>query len=129
MTGTLTNIGDEATYTFTGSAGQQIFFNSLENTTYIYAILTDPYGNTSSAPTSLRQPRPLHADPGGYLYPDPLYPDNHTGSYDFVLDDTSAATTILDPNTVRPRPPRHRPLTTNLYQLSGTAGENLTFEV
>ena len=60
MSGTLTNLGDEATYTFTGSSGQTIYFNSLESTTYIYADLTEPerQSNLRLLP-ALRQPGPL----------------------------------------------------------------------
>src|SRR5262249_44457844 len=46
VTGTLTNPGDEATFTFTGSIGQQIQFNGLEPGSTQAATLHDPEGNT-----------------------------------------------------------------------------------
>ena len=45
VTGTITNPGDEATYTFAGSSGQLIEFNGLEPGAYIYATLVDPEGS------------------------------------------------------------------------------------
>ena len=45
VTGTITNPGDEATYTFIGSSGQLIEFNGLKPGSYIYATLDDPEGS------------------------------------------------------------------------------------
>ncbi len=45
-TGTIQNPGDSASYTFTGSAGQQVQFNGLTPGSSLYAVLTDPEGNT-----------------------------------------------------------------------------------
>ena len=45
VTGTLTNPGDEATYTFTGSIGQQVQFNGLQSGSSQLATLYDPEGN------------------------------------------------------------------------------------
>ena len=44
VTGTLTNPGDEATYTFTGSIGQKVQFNGLEPGSTQIAYLYDPQG-------------------------------------------------------------------------------------
>ena len=46
VTGTIINPGDQFSYTFTGSVGQQIYFDSRDATTGIDALLTSPYGNT-----------------------------------------------------------------------------------
>ena len=44
VTGTLTNPGDQAIYTFTGSIGQQVQFNGLEPGSTQIAYLYDPQG-------------------------------------------------------------------------------------
>ena len=49
VAGTITNPGDEATYSFTGSSGQLIEFNGLKPSLYIYATLVDPEGSRYSA--------------------------------------------------------------------------------
>ena len=42
VTGTIANPGDEATYTFTGSPGQEIYYDGLASASGIQATLTDP---------------------------------------------------------------------------------------
>ena len=56
VTGTLTNPGDEASYTFTGTAGQNLFFDGLSASSGIDAELLDPSGgevfNVAASPTT-----------------------------------------------------------------------------
>ena len=42
VTGTLTNPGDQATYTFTGSPGQDVFFDGLSGAPGLVAALRNP---------------------------------------------------------------------------------------
>ncbi len=130
VSGTLTNLGDEASYTFTGSPGQTIYFDSLESSTYIYATLTGPYGNqvfASYLPYGDEGPFTLN-QAGTYTLT--LSTQNtYTGNYDFTLDDTSKATTIaLTPGSGTPESGTLATgLTTNLYQFTGTKGELVYF--
>ena len=94
VTGSLTNPGDEATYTFTGSIGQQVQFNGLETGSYQLATLYDPQGTevfsvylqSNGGPYTL-------TTPGTYslvLTTDGTY----TGNYDFRLLDLFSETKL-----------------------------------
>ena len=130
VSGTLTNLGDEASYTFTGSPGQTVYFNSLESSTYIYATLTSPYGYqvfASYLPYGDEGPYTLN-QAGTYTLT--LSTENtYTGNYEFTLDDTSKATTIaLTPGSgTSESGTLATGLTTNLYQFTGTKGELVYF--
>ena len=94
VTGTLTNPGDEAIYTFTGSIGQQIQFNGLELGSSQVATLYDPEG-TSLFDSSLGNdygPYTL-TTPGAYKL---VITTNglNTGSYDFSLLDLQSVTKL-----------------------------------
>ena len=134
VTGTITNPGDSATYTFTGSAGQRIYYDglALASLPVSSAELTNPYGtglfNNSSS-----------ADEGPYTltysgtYTLTIYSYSNTaatGAYAFTLDDASKATTIaLTPGSgTTESGTLATGLSTNLYQFTGTAGQSLYFE-
>ena len=67
VTGTIANPGDSHTYTFTGTAGQRLYYDGLASASYyLFANLTDPYGNHCSttrppAPTTAPSPCPIRA--------------------------------------------------------------------
>ena len=135
VTGMIANPGDEATYTFTGSAGQRIYFDNLGFATGINASLTGPSGNTifypyyyngigdaDQGPFTLTQPGTYTLTILGYYYG---Y-NGATGSYDFKLSDTSTVPTITTDTVVSGT--LATGITTDLYQLSGTAGEQVYFQ-
>ena len=126
-TGTLVNVGDEASYTFTGTAGQTIWFDGREATSGIYAELTDPYGNNVFNQYMGYDDGPFTLSQAG-TYTLTVYGSSnaYTGGYDFVLDDTSTATSVT-PGTVVTGTLASG-LATNLYQFSGTAGQSVYFE-
>ena len=127
VTGTLTNPGDQATYTFTGTGGQRIYFDSRDATTYVAAELTAPNGgNVFDDYFSSGDEGPYILNQAG-TYTLTVYANyGYTGAYDFSLDDTSKATALttgtLTNGTLATG------LTTNLYQFSGTAGQRIYFD-
>ena len=133
VTGTFTNPGDLATYTFTGSAGQTLFFNGQSSVQGTIAELIEPSGNElfeqyigynyyiydNYGPFTL-------SEPGTYeliISND----DGDSGAYKFSLDDTSSATTIA----VAPGPGTPvtgaiaSGLSVSMYSFSGTSGEQV----
>ena len=91
VTGTLTNPGDEATYTFTGSIGQQVQFNGLQIGSSQLVTLYDPEG-IGVFSTSLQ------SDGGPYTLAMPgLYRlvlttnGPNAGNYDFRLLDLASS--------------------------------------
>ena len=94
MTGTLTNPGDEAIYTFTGSIGQKVQFNGLEPGSLQIAYLYDPLGTDvfDSYLESNAGPYTL-TTPGTYKL---VITTNglNTGSYDFQLLDLQSETKL-----------------------------------
>ena len=129
--GTITNPGDEATYTFTGSPGQRVYFNSLGLPSDVFAQLTDPYGNQVFYNASSNAGPYTLAYQGTYsLTVYSYYTTRGTGNYAFSLDDISAATPItLTSGKGTPVPGTLATgLSANLYQFSGTAGQSLYFE-
>ncbi len=130
VSGTLANLGDEASYTFTGSPGQTVYLDSLESSTYIYATLTGPFGNqvfASYLPYGDQGPFTLNQAGTYTLTLSTL--NSYTGNYDFTLDDTSKATAIaLTPGSgTSESGTLTTGLTTNLYQFTGTKGELVYF--
>ena len=84
VTGSLTNPGDESSFTFTGSMGERIYFDSRDQTPGIDAILTDPYGTAvfNNAFSVNEGPFTLSYD-GTYtltVYPTPATPALMTSS-------------------------------------------------
>ncbi len=131
--GTIANPGDEATYTFTGSAGQRIFVNGFAaSISGLDAMLTDPYGNTifNSSASSNGGPYTLTV-PGTYTLT--VYSSGTTratGSYDVVVEDvaTAAPITLTAGSGATVSGTLATGLTANLYSISGTAGERIYLE-
>ena len=131
--GTITNPGDEATYTFTGSAGQRIFVDgSGASISNLNAILTDPYGTTIFNSNAASDVGPFTLNLAG-TYTLTVYSNSTaraTGNYNLVVEDAATATgitltpgagTVVSGNLTTGT-------TTNLYQFSGTANERIFFQ-
>ena len=126
VSGTLTNPGDEASYTFTGTAGQNLFFDGLSASSGIDAYLYNPSGSeilltaasSDSGPFTLSQP-------GTYKLT--IYGSGvSTGNYDFRLLDTSAQT-LTPTSTPTTVSGTITPGTgANIYRIAGTAGQKIT---
>ena len=133
VNGTIANPGDSHTYTFTGTAGQRLYYNALaSSSTYVFAELTDPYGNAffNTSASSNEGPYTLSYS-GTYTLTIYSYANQRaTGAYAFTLDDASTATNIaLTPGSgTTETGTLATGLSTNLYQFSGTAGQSLYFE-
>ena len=137
MSGTLANPGDEATYIFTGTVGQTLYFDGLDSFYGTQAVLTDPNGNQvfshyiadDSNTDNNYGPFTLSVT-GTYS----LTINNSAqtfGFYNFVLDDTATATPInLTAGSGTPETSQTLTygLSDNVYQISGTAGERLYFQ-
>ncbi len=129
VTGTISNPGDHATYTFTGAAGQILYFNALASAAGSDAQLFGPGGNQifnqqygNDGPFTL-------SVPGTYT----LILSNSngaTGSVSFDLEDAAAATTLaLTQGSGTPRSDAiSAGLSANIYQFSGTSGERVYFQ-
>ena len=133
VSGTIANPGDEATYTFTGSPGQRIYFNSLASPTYyVFAQLTDPNGNSIFNNSEEYNEGPYTLTYAG-TYTLTVYSygtQRGTGNYSFALDDVTSPTSsvALTPGAGTTVSGTLSGLGTNFYQLSGTAGERLYFQ-
>ena len=130
--GTIANPGDSHTYTFTGTAGQRLYYNALaSSSTYVFAELTDPYGNAffNTSASSDEGPYTLSYS-GTYTLTIYSYANQRaTGAYAFSLDDASTATSItLTPGSgTTETGTLATGLTTNLYQFTGTKVELVYF--
>ena len=93
VSGTIANPGDEAAYTFTGSPGQRIYFNSLASPTYyVFAQLTDPNGNSIFNNSEEYNEGPYTLTYAG-TYTLTVYSygtQRGTGNYSFALDDVTS---------------------------------------
>ena len=135
--GTIVNPGDSQSYTFTGTAGQQIYYDGLASaSSSLYAELTDPFGNfLFSSVASSRDEGPFTLT---YSGPYTLTIDSDqtffspevTGAYGFTLYETSAtpAITLTAGTGAMENSTLTTGLSTNLYQFIGTAGERVYFE-
>ena len=126
--GTISQLGEQDTYTFTGTAGQLLYFDSLANsstTNYIRTTLYSPSGATNnlgyyaysdSSPFILTETGTykLVIDSNGY-----------TGAYNFQLLDLATSPVITLGN--KTNGVLTGGLATNTYQLSGKAGQRLQF--
>ncbi len=133
VSGTITNPGDAATYTFTGTAGQRIYYDGLASgSPYIFAELTDPYGNIFFEDSSSYDEGPYTLTSSGTYTLTILSYSTYrgTGAYAFTLYDTSTAPTIAltSGSGTTESGTLATGLSTNLYQFSGTAGQSLYFE-
>lgn len=119
---------EEDNYTFTGTAGQRLFFDGISNDSNynINALLVSPSGEqtyniystySDSSPFSL-------SESGTYkLIIDAT--GNTTGNYSFRLLDLAAATPLTLNTAINQTVPEKQ---TDLYQFSGTAGEHLLID-
>ncbi|BCL35091.1 Ig-like domain-containing protein [Nostoc sp. MS1] len=129
VTSTISQVGETDEYTFTGTAGQRLYYDALinNNASTIYAQLISPSGQQvfyNGDADSDRTPFTL-TETGTYRLVIDGYFDN-TGDYSFRLIDASAVTPVtLDTtitNTLTPG------LATNIYRINGTAGQKLFFD-
>ena len=128
--GTITNPGDEASFTFTGAIGQSLFFAGLDSASVAYAQVESPSGqvifssetNQSGGHFQLTQPGTYTVVVQGS--------GTATGAFNFELGDDSLAPTLtLVPGSGTTESDAIATgLSTNLYQISGTAGESLYFQ-
>ena len=129
VSGTIANPGDEATYTFTGTAGQTLYFSALESAAGTEAELVAPGGNQIFN-TSYSNQGPFTLSVSGTYT---LYLSNQngtTGPFSFILDDAAEATSIsmtagsgtLESSAISTG------LSASIFQFSGTAGEQVYLE-
>ena len=126
VTGTIANPGDQATYTFKGTAGQTLYFNALASAAGSDAQLFGPGGNQifnqeygNDGPFTL-------SVPGTYT----LILSNAngaTGSFGFDVEDAANATalTLSQGSGTTQGDSIPTGLSANIYQFSGTAGERV----
>ena len=124
VTGTIANPGDAATYTFTGSAGQELFFNGLGTDASISAVLTDPDGNTIFSTGAGSDAGPYTLSSSG-TYTLTIGGNGSTGVYDFRLSDTATATPIATGSVVSGSIATGT--AADLYVIDGAAGERIHF--
>ncbi len=129
VTSTISQSGEQDTYTFTGVAGQRLYYDGLSNntTSTIYSQLISPSGQTiffNGDADSNRAPVTL-AEVGTYK----LVVDGNgadTGNYSFNLIDVGAASLLsLNANISGTLDPG---LKTLIYRINGTAGQKLKFD-
>ena len=79
ITGTIANPGDEASYTFTGAAGQRIFVDGLGANQQLEFDSDRPARQHDIQHQRRRRHRPLHPDRAGYLHADGLQQQHQPG--------------------------------------------------
>ena len=130
VTGTIANPGDEANYTFTGAAGQTLYFSGLDSTQIAYAQLLDPTGqDIFSSPTDQSAGHFTLTDDGTYTLAI-TGTGSATGAFNFELEDDSLAPSLAleaDTGTLQSGA-ISTGLSTSLYQISGTSGEAIYFQ-
>ena len=129
VSNTIDEVGEEDVYTFTGTAGQQLYFDSLETdfSDTINARLVSPSGVVlfnNFNPESDLQLFTLVEDGVYQLIIDS---NGDTGDYNFQLLDAANATdvsidTVIDGATLSPG------RETDLYRFTGSAGQELFFD-
>jgi large repetitive protein len=127
VTGEIALPGERDSYTFTATAGQQLYYDALDSDfDGINVQLLGPGGNSlfSQNSDSNRQPFFL-SEPGTYR----LIFDGSgatTGNYSFRLLDTAAAGTLTLDTTIDGA--LNPAVETDLYRFTGTAGQRLYFD-
>ncbi len=139
VSGTIKNPGDQAIYTFQGTAGQTLYLNNLGLANGLSYTIYDPAGNDSFLDSS-----GITSDFGPVQL-------QLTGTYQIVINGSGADTgnysfRLLDPSQQSQPDPQASTITlasgqstsvsgtlstgleTNLYTFSGTAGERLYFQ-
>ena len=135
VSGTIVDPGDEAVYTFSGLAGQRVYFDNLGFADGLSASLTGPAGYTAfndyyGIGDSDQGPYTLPATGtyalivvGSYDY---YGVTAATGGYSFDLSDIATAPAM--PTGTAIGGTLAGGLSTDLYQFSGTAGERIFFQ-
>jgi hypothetical protein len=122
---TLANPGDQQTYTFTGTAGQSLFYDGLSADGGLNAQLVDTFGNVVGVNTAPQNDQgPFTLTQSGTYRLVISGSGASVGAFSFRVLNLSAATTLpldgsttsgtLDPGT-----------STNLYRFTGSAGERI----
>ena len=124
--GTLANPGDQAVYTFAGTQGERIFFNSLVADVGGSDVqLFDPYGNQVFSVNWGNDQGPLDLEYSGTYRLVFSLSGSATGSYGFrVLDAATQPVLTLGSTqngTLNPG------VNADIYQINGTQGQRLLF--
>jgi hypothetical protein len=96
-TGSLTEVGEEDWFTFTGTAGQRLYFDPLDNDDDSYSLTAhfyDPLGNAVFSTDAETDFGPFTLSSGGTCLLRIKHSTDGTGSYAFRLLDTASATTL-----------------------------------
>ncbi|QLE56855.1 Ig-like domain-containing protein [Nostoc sp. TCL26-01] len=127
ITGNLAEPGDDEVYTFTGTAGQRILFDGLDNNfTSIYTQLQSPSGISLGNYYYYNDSQPFTLTETGTYRATVRSSNNATGNYSFQLLDASAAPTITLGTTVTDT--LTPGLATEVYRINGIAGQRLFFD-
>ena len=127
VSGNITEAGEQDTYTFTGSVGQQLFFDALVGNSNIKARLYAPSG-------VLILDKDTNSDWGAFNLGEAgtyrLVIDANgdtTGNYGFVLGDRRQAPVVTLGNAITGQLEQGNQV--KLYQINGKAGQQLNFDL
>ena len=125
--GTIANPGDGASFTFTGAIGQSLFFAGLDSSPVAYAQLESPSGQVIFSSETNQSGGHFQLTQAGTYTVAVKGSGTATGAFNFELEDDSLAPTLtLVPGSGTTESDAIATgLATNLYQISGTAGEAL----
>jgi hypothetical protein len=126
VTGGIGEAGEEDVFTFTGTIGQRLYFDSLDDAFGATIQLFDPTGDNIRNFTSSFDSDPFILNESG-TYRLTVNPSaNNTGNYNFRLLDLASATNLtLDTQVDATLNPGRE---TDLYQFTATAGQRLYFD-
>ncbi|MEC4895478.1 MAG: putative Ig domain-containing protein, partial [Oscillatoria sp. PMC 1051.18] len=119
----ITTLGEQHNYTFTGSVGQQLYFNAVAGDNNLTAILRNPSGNIVWSGTTADDSIPIILTSDGSYELNIDGKNDATGSYDFKLLTAAAPLSFSSPTNGSISAQE-----TALYQFNGTAGQQLSFE-
>ncbi|MBE9061109.1 Ig-like domain-containing protein [cf. Phormidesmis sp. LEGE 11477] len=118
--------GEDQIFTFTGTAGQRIFFDGTDSTFGINARLLSPSGASVSSLSTASDSNPISLLESGTYQWVITGSGNTTGDYSFrVFDLTTADTLTLDTDVNGTLDPGS---SAALYQFEGIAGQQLFFD-
>ncbi|WP_094583979.1 Calx-beta domain-containing protein [Synechococcus sp. BO 8801] len=130
VSGSITELGEQDIYTFSGTAGQRLFFDAtVNNTRSILATLRSPSGTSLSFLDADSDGTLITlTEPGTYqlIVEGQVGVANSTGDYDFKLIDASNAPLITLGTAIAGTLSPGRE--SDFYRISGTAGQRLTFD-
>ncbi|MBD2720049.1 Calx-beta domain-containing protein [Synechococcus sp. FACHB-909] len=130
VSGSITELGEQDIYTFSGTAGQRLFFDAtVNNTRSILATLRSPSGTSLSFLDADSDGSLITlTEPGTYqlIVEGQVGVANSTGDYDFKLIDASNAPLITLGTAITGTLSPGRE--SDFYRISGTAGQRLTFD-